>query len=465
MTAAAEPRARTVRQVRSWLRERGRQRDPRAVLRRLLDIYDTLIGLGIVGGMLAETVIHAAAHQGPFLGGPASVAEWTVLVAAALLVVAAANGLRTIGPVLVGRGAYTWLVSSPVDRGGVLRRRYLGVLGITAGGGAAIGALLTVARSTGLPSPVWIVATGLLAGVIVTAWAVLSQAAHAGSRRLGNYLIVALVALAGMGTAGTRWGWTPPVLVVPPWALVVPGSALAVLLGGWAGAVLGRLDRHAVTAGNEIATAAVVAGAWLDPSLLTAILETRRGRRIGRVRSRRIAGGRVGALLRAELLRVRRRPSAVLVWCGLLLIPYLAGLMFSGVVVAPVQLFGTFLAADRFAGGLRVVCRSSALRFTLGGTDADLRLTHLLLPALAALVWSALAAPALHGHVLATTVLSAVGATIAIYRVATRPPMDYSSPALATPFGVVPINLVRQLARGPALLLILGIAQIFLAGS
>jgi hypothetical protein len=253
--------------------------------------------------------------------------------------------------------------------------------------------------------------------------------------------------------------------VIAPLALIVPAGVLAVLLAAVAWIRLSRLDRHALTSGNDLATAAVVAGAWLDPSLLAAAMETRRSRRMGRVRSRRITGGWVTALLRAELARVRRRPSAVLVWSGLLLVPYLAGLIFSGLVAAPVHLLGTFLAADRFAGGLRTVCRSSALRFALGGSDQDLRLVHLLLPAGAAVAWSALAAPALPAHVLLTAAISAVGAVVVIYRMATRPPMDYASPMLATPFGVVPVNLLRQVARGPALLIVLGAAQIFIAGS
>jgi hypothetical protein len=465
----ATPAARTVRELRGWLRQRARQRAPRRFVRRLLDIYDTLFGLAMIGGLLAETVVHtASSHRGTAAGGSGPVTEWTVIVVAALVIVVSLTGLRAIGPIMVGRAAYTWIVSTPVDRGGVLVRRLLGLVAIMAGGGAVIGAVLTLTRSPGLPGPAWIVTTGLLAGVIVTTVAVVLQSGRASGdpvRQAGNYVIMALVAVAAVGTAAARLGWTPPAPVIAPLALIVPAGVLAVLLAAVAWIRLSRLDRHALTSGNDLATAAVVAGAWLDPSLLAAAMETRRSRRMGRVRSRRITGGWVTALLRAELARVRRRPSAVLVWSGLLLVPYLAGLIFSGLVAAPVHLLGTFLAADRFAGGLRTVCRSSALRFALGGSDQDLRLVHLLLPAGAAVAWGALAAPALPAHVLLTAAISAVGAVVVIYRMATRPPMDYASPMLATPFGVVPVNLLRQVARGPALLIVLGAAQIFIAGS
>jgi len=43
---------------------------------------------------------------------------------------------------------------------------------------------------------------------------------------------------------------------------------------------------------------------------------------------------------------------------------------------------------------------------------------------------------------------------------ATRPPMDYAGPMLDSPFGSIPVNLVRQLVRGPAILVAIAALQL-----
>jgi hypothetical protein len=170
-------------------------------------------------------------------------------------------------------------------------------------------------------------------------------------------------------------------------------------------------------------------------------------------------------MIRAELARLRRQPAALFAWCALLLVPSLAGVVFSSVVIAPVHLVAAFLAADRLAGGLRTVCRSAALRRSLGGSDWELRLIHLVIPALGTLLWTALTAAALKALPLSCAALSVVGALAVVYRIATRPPMDYTSLLVDFGFGLVPVNLIRQVSRGPALLIVLCAIQVSIASS
>lgn len=62
--------------------------------------------------------------------------------------------------------------------------------------------------------------------------------------------------------------------------------------------------------------------------------------------------------------------------------------------------------------------------------------------------------------------ISFVGAVMTSYRIATRPPLDYSSPAYDVGlFGPVPPGLILQLIRGPALLLALAWLQIWIGDS
>jgi hypothetical protein len=85
-------------------------------------------------------------------------------------------------------------------------------------------------------------------------------------------------------------------------------------------------------------------------------------------------------------------------------------------------------------------------------------------PATGAVAWSA--ASALLVPVSAVTVAgSAVGAVVACYVIATRPPIDHTGLMVDVgPFGPVPPDLILRLLRGPVLLTVLAMAQLVIAG-
>lgn len=70
---------------------------------------------------------------------------------------------------------------------------------------------------------------------------------------------------------------------------------------------------------------------------------------------------------------------------------------------------------------------------------------------LASATWTAIVAPGLGGGI-PLAALIAVGLTAAAYRTVTRPPLDYSGPQVPTLFGDYPLDLWRQILRGPLLL-------------
>lgn len=159
--------------------------------------------------------------------------------------------------------------------------------------------------------------------------------------------------------------------------------------------------------------------------------------------------------------RLRRYPATIAVWVALLPVPFFAAVSLPPIAVGPVQLLFAYAAADRFAGGLRTISGSPALRRSLGGTDGELKAIHLTLPAVGAVVWCALTSFALPLAPSVTTVISAAGAVVVVYAMATRKPMDYGGGAIFdTGFGVVPVNLIRQLVRGPAILVGLAALQL-----
>jgi hypothetical protein len=222
---------------------------------------------------------------------------------------------------------------------------------------------------------------------------------------------------------------------------------------------LPRVDRAALTTGAQFATAAVTAAVWLDPSLLAGVLESRRWRGIGRVRSRRfLSGGRWWALLQAEVRRLYRHPSAIMTWSALVLGQYAVAVALPA-VAGSAHVIGAYLAADRLTAGLRTVGRSPGLRRALGGGDTALRLVHLVVPAAGAALWWLVTAPVGGAHLGAVEILLVAGVVGAVYRAATRPPMAYGGTVVETPFGLIPVDLLRQLTRGPDVLAVLVIAQ------
>lgn len=88
---------------------------------------------------------------------------------------------------------------------------------------------------------------------------------------------------------------------------------------------------------------------------------------------------------------------------------------------------------------------------------------HLVAPLAVSTAWTAAALPALLPlHPLAMALLPA-GAVAVVYRTATRPELNYGAAVFETGFGAVPMDLARQLLRGPALLALLVTAQLLMA--
>lgn len=416
--------------------------DPRPLTARLSDLYGQAVYAVIVGGLLIS-----AANSGLKVSGQApDLTRWTILTAALLAAALLCRAAITVGPVVVSPAARTWLLSSPVDRRSLLTPRFLALLGIAAAVGAALGT--TVA----LPPAV----LGAPIGVLTAAALVEAQARRTPLPRHGiTALIGGLAVFAAVLAAVPDLPWPHLALPLLPAGAVLSTTALA---AAWhARRALGHLSRGALAEGAEIAAVAVTATTFLDSTLLSGTMLVRQARATVAVRSVRFSGDRRRSLLRAELARHTRRPLAALVFLGALPVPYLAERLATPNAVAVVQLVCAFLVADRFARGLRLVCWSAALRRTLGGSDIELRLIHLVLPTTAALCWTLATAPTVD---LPHLVLSAAGAVAALYRSATRPPMEYSSPVLDTPMGTVPIGLITRLLRGPGLLMVAAAVQL-----
>ena len=165
-------------------------------------------------------------------------------------------------------------------------------------------------------------------------------------------------------------------------------------------------------------------------------------------------------LLQADLARISRTRGGLAVLGLCFFVPYLA--VEVGVVdlLGAVHLLSAFIATDRLAGGLRLVSRSAPLRRAIGGTDHFLRWIHLGWPAVGATLFVVLTSLSV-GISLLTALISLLGALVVVYRTATRPPLDYASSAYDIGvLGPLPVGLVLQLLRGPAILMVLAAVQV-----
>lgn len=451
--AAAPPSARV---WRKHLRAARRDHHARSLGDVLTDLYMLLWLLAVYGGALVAAV-RRHLHTAPGAQRPGAETYW--IGVAVLLAVAglAWRAARAVGPLLATPAEQAWGLSTPVDRGGWLAPRFA-TLVLSAGAVGAVVALVATFLGSHFDALGWMLLAGCAYGVTLTASTVVVQGRTAGSRWLRplGWILLGAGGLTTLGVVLAHYAGTVlprPTLPAPQvWALVV--LPLAVGAVTWARRALPGLDRAMLSAGADVATATLTASTALDPSLLTGVLEVRRWRGVGRVRSRPFRLGKYGrtwVLVEAELRRQLRRFGSLGVWAALALSLYAVAMVVPSAVGAA-RILLAYLAAGRLMGGLRTISRSQGLRRGLGGSEMDLRVAHLVVPALGTLLWWALTAPAGGIHLDAMELIMVAGVVAAAYRSATKPPMSYGGAVFETPMGLFPFELVFQLARGPDVL-------------
>jgi hypothetical protein len=461
--AVAVPRARAWRT--RLYRARRRHRD-RSLGETLTNLYMLLWVVAVYGGALLTTVQD---HLRSPAGAAGVVAERYWIAVAVLLAGAglAWQGMRALGPLLATPAEQAWGLSTPIDRRGWLLPRFVAVLLAGAVGGAIAAMIVIVLglRGGGLGTAAL---AGGACGVFGTAACVMAQGApteRRWPRITGTVLMSTGAAAAALMVATHYLGRVPPQPTLPvSHALSVVGLPLAMAAVLVALRELNRLDAIALGAGAPVAAAAVTAAVWLDPTLLSRVLDVRRWRRVGRVRSRRflpMLSGRTGALLQAELRRQARRPGALIVWGALVLAQYAVAAVAPS-VAGVAHVIGAYLAAGRLTGGLRTVAGSAGLRRALGGDDLKVRLVHLVVPAIGTALWWGITGPAAGPSLGVGALVLVAGIVAAAYRGATRPPMAYGGTAFETPLGAFPVEILIQLARGPDLLGVVIVLQVIL---
>ena len=324
--------------------------------------------------------------------------------AAALAVLAAWAGLRAVGPVSADPGQATWLLSTPADRGLLLRGTVLRALLVAAVAGASWGVLVgfALAGGSGSAAPPAVPVLGCAAvGLLVC-------------------LVLGPLALRRQGGS-----WRPG-----PASRSVPDVELA--------------------RAGQVVQAVTAATLMLDGVALEVLAARRRLARRGTRPSRPGAGGALSGVLVHELHALSRRSrqlvTALLGCVGALV----AGLLLGRLAGAVLAALAVFAVARTAAGGLSTWLTTPGLRRALPAHPAAVTAVLAGPPFVVAVVGSLVAVGALGLPWWAPPAI-ALAALAGAMRACDPPPG--LGVALSTPGGALHVGLVQRLVLGTDLAL------------
>ena len=451
--------------LRADIREWRRGRATATLTDVLQDVYVGVFAVVMLGAMAGNVVVGFRREADDLCVAAGCVAAravlpWLTVTAtlAALLALA-----RLLGPLFTSPAAGAWLLSTPVDRSALLRRRLVLVSVATAV--VAVLVALPATALTGLAPSVVALATASV-GVAGVGLVAVAAAAQERGGSAARWLLWALLAVTWSGLLvlaldeSPRWPGTAHATALSVGALLLLGAGtVPVAVAAWRG--LARLRRRRLEPGGNLSSGLSGALATLDLALAHDVLVAHTARLRGTVLPRR--GGPRGplALVWRDLVRLRRRPASLLLVAGVVVAPYAVAQAGGGRLTVLVATLVGFVAAVPLCLALRVMVRTAALARMLPHTDAVSRTATLVVPLLVLACFGAACAPALSsaldvgpGLALGLGLAAGVGSvTSTAWWMAARP-VDYSAPAVSTPMGAVPPGLVAGVLHGPDMVLL-----------
>ncbi|WP_371401211.1 DUF6297 family protein [Kribbella sp. NBC_00662] len=474
----------TSRSLRQWMRTTRRRHADRSFWQIFEDVYLVLFTLAMLGATAGNVVRHLnsdAARCTSYTCGRLS--QWMPWIMLPLLLAITMRMLLAVGPVSASRASGFWLLATPVNRAALLRPAYRLVTATVAVAGLVAAAIIwaLIGSSFGVVLEAAVLISALLVcAAIATVWAQQSTRRSRWTLRVADVLLVAAVVPAAILAFRPRpqVSSSGPVLTFASYtrddgylrfsqivdnSFFAPGGlhllvicavvvVLCVGLTTLTSRTLDRLGRSSVIAGGELLAGLAGAASSLDISMLGDVIAGRHWRLKGRVRSRRGMGSRGGAIMQREFFRILRWPRRLVIAGALLVVPYaVAGAGFE-VLVPIAAAFAGFVAVRPMLDGLRTVCRSTGLARAMGMDLRDLRVVMAVVPGLFAVLWAALAFPAI-GSLSATFAVAGGVISGAVRQASARPP-TYAGPLVASPMGAIPPGLFSQPARGFDLLIL-----------
>ncbi|GAA1582950.1 hypothetical protein GCM10009789_40880 [Kribbella sancticallisti] len=461
--------------LRRWMRKVRRGKADRTFWQQFEDIYLIVFALAMLGATGGNVLLNLNDKSASCTAASCGWLLDTVpFILVPLLVSGMLRVLLSIGPVSASRATGFWLLATPVDRASLLRPSYRLVMV----GAAVVGALAAVV-GWALFGAAWstvgeaavLTTVLLICTACVTVWAQQSANRSRWTLRVADGLLLLAVVPAlllavrpkeeadalGYATISLGLSEVPAEPVLSPAQirlLILSCVALLIALAlvVITSQLLDKLSRQSVVAGGDLLAGLAGAAITLDVSLLADVVSGRHWRLVGRARSRRGRGARGVALIHREFLRILRWPRRLVIGFALLVVPYaVAGTGYDVLVPIAAGLAG-FIAVRPLMDGLRSVCRSVGLVRALGMDLRELRVLMAVVPGGFAVVWAALAEPALESPAVAVAVAAGM-LTGAVRQASARPP-TYDGPLVASPMGAIPPGLFSTPMRGFDLLLI-----------
>ena len=445
------PTAREVRtEILDWRRGRAELRWGEVLSDAYIALFCVLM-IAAMGGNVVLSLRRLADDS--CVGGCAEVrsaAPWLVAVAVALLALGLA---RLLGPVFSPPAANAWLLSTPVDRGELLRPGWSRTSALALGAAALALVAPAVLGGFGLASGAVFVAAGAAGALACVGLAALSQVHERPTARRLTWALTAALWSALSLSATQRLGSVPALPLGVGLALALLPVLAAIALWWRTRGSVGGLSRRVLGQTENLSPSLSGALSSVDLGLMYDVLLARRWGRGAHVRTR--TGGPLGwwALVHRDLLRTRRTPQPYVVLVGLVLVPYAAAEAGAGRAVVLVTTLVGLLAGPALCSGLRVVVRSQSLARMLPMGRRQVLLAHLVVPGTAlvlfglATTWTLLAS---HPADEALTVAAACGlaSVAATVRWVTGKPPNYAAPMVSTPAGGVPTGVFSSVARG-----------------
>lgn len=457
MSSAAPIGARELRrQIRSWRRDRA----DTTILEELSEAYIWVFSIVLIGAMAISAMIQTRVSVASGCTSTACDDARTSLVwASAVGIVAVAlAAAAAVGPVMVTPATGAWLLTTPVDRGPLLRSR-----------------LLLACTTSALACGIVVAATALLAGLSPLEITVLG--------------LTAAIAGAGAAAAAAMWqsrdGHTTRIVAIVlgaavwAWTLLIAVDRAPATAAGWLGGPVGwgvlattvivtaafavratsrlsALLRAQLVPGGSLLSSLSGALASLDLTLAYDVLVARRWLNAAAVRPVRGGPSGMWALVWRDVVRLRRSVGAVTSLAASLVVPYLIVALGLDDAIIPITALAAFLSGLWLFSALRTTGRSPGLVRCFPMSLAVVRSATLIVPASVLVVWSLAAAPAIgHGldrstpvDVVMVALATGMAGLVAIIRWLLAPAPDYSSPLIASPAGGVPTGLLLSAVRG-----------------
>lgn len=456
-TGPAEASVRSLRrQMRSWRRQRADTTLYEQISEAYVWVFSgVVIGAMAISAMIQTRVSIASGCTTSTCDDARTSLVWATVAGVLAAVLAAA---QAFGPVMVTPATGAWLLSTPVDRGPVLRSRLLAAIATAA---LVCGATVAV---VGLLAGFTYGAIGVLgvgaaiAGAGLTAAAASWQGSDGRLTRSAALVLATvttvwmlLVALDGEPTTSAEW-----ITGTSGVAVLVVTAVITVALLVTSARRLARLLRAQLVPGGSLLSSLSGALAGLDLTLAYDVLVARRWLTAATVRPVRGGPGGAWALVWRDVVRLRRSPGALAAMIVSLLVPYVFVRMGLDEAVVLVSALVAFLAGIWSFSALRTTGRNPGLVRCFPMPLAAVRSATLAVPGAVLLLWSLAAAPAIGqslddtpvGVSVLVSVATGAAALGAIARWLLAGPPDYSQPLVSSPAGAVPISLIGSTLRG-----------------